>query len=72
MSDILDGEDSWYQFMGASKICSRCKHYNIEEVENHTCKAYPDGIPPEIWLGKNDHTKSYPGDNGIRFEKVTQ
>lgn len=72
MTNILDGEDSLYEMTMISTVCTHCQHYNIEDVENHTCKAYPDGIPPEIWLGKNDHTKPYPGDSGIQFEKVTQ
>lgn len=72
MSDILDGEESWYQFRMNSEVCTYCQHYNIEDVENHTCIAFPDGIPRDIWLGKNDHTKPYPGDNGILFEKVTE
>ena len=35
------------------------------------CKAFPDGIPYEITYGDNDHTKPYPGDHGIQFEKAT-
>jgi hypothetical protein len=70
MTNILDGEGSWYLFRLNSKVCSKCKHYNIEDIETHTCKAFPDGIPRDIWLGENDHTKLYPGDHGILFEKV--
>ena len=32
-----------------------------------SCKAF-ERIPPEIWLGGHDHTKPYPGNNGLRFK----
>jgi len=70
MTNILDGEDSLYEMTMISNVCTHCKHYNFDDVENHTCEAFPDGIPPDIWLGKNDHTKPYPGDHGIRFERI--
>jgi len=35
-----------------------------------TCKAFPDGIPSKILLGRWDHIESFKNDNGIRFEKV--
>ena len=48
-----------------SPVCTFCKH----ETGFRKCKAF-DLIPLEIWEGKNDHTKPYKGDNGIRFKKV--
>ena len=45
-----------------SLTCSRCTHYR----GGRECLAY-EMIPLEIWVGMNDHTEEYPGDNGIRF-----
>ncbi len=45
--------------------CHLCKHDIRGEVG---CKAFPDGIPFPILRGEHDHSKPYPGDNGIRFE----
>lgn len=59
---ILDDKEV---HLGAfSKVCTFCEHFE----EPWKCKAF-DEIPEEIWLGKNDHTKPYKGDNGIQFEK---
>lgn len=54
-----------------SHICSRCVHFNASSPlsKKKTCSAFPKGIPGEIWLGINDHTTPYPGDNGIRFQE---
>ena len=52
-----------------SPVCTRCKFWNAEMGARETCKAFPKGIPAVIWNGENDHTRPYPGDNGIRFEE---
>ena len=66
------------------EYCWECKHYKemppdqwptplrdktgICDLDYPPCEAFPQGIPEEIWVGEFDHTKPYPGDNGIRFE----
>lgn len=45
--------------------CLFCKHY----ISEHKCKAF-DVIPYEVW--NSEHTKPYPGDKGIRFEKISK
>jgi hypothetical protein len=47
-------------------LCSTCKHRNLD----WTCKAYPEGIPEEIFNGEIDHRKPYKGDNGIIYEMI--
>ena len=54
--EIIDGEPR----------CLDCRYYTF----GVTCEAFPVGIPEKIWGGELDHTKPFPGDNGIRFEKV--
>lgn len=50
-------------------ICIGCKHYGSRKDEKAVCKAFPKGIPLEIWNGKVDHFNSYPEDNGIVYEE---
>ncbi len=50
-----------------SDICSHCAHWLVEP--GGKCKAFPGGIPAEIWEGRNKHTEPYEGDHGIQFEK---
>jgi len=49
-----------------STVCSFCARLNRFGMDR-TCRAFPKGIPDEIWLGKIDHTSPYSGDNGMTF-----
>lgn len=51
-----------------SSVCSYCRHFD-GEAGRRTCRAYPKGIPLEIWLGLHKHTTPFPGDHGIMFER---
>ncbi len=53
--------------IGPAPMCLFCKHY-IESEEGNACKAFPQGIPWQIFSEYYDHRKEFPGDNGIRFE----
>ena len=53
--------------ISVSVQCKRCMWRLPSTI---ACVAFPDGIPKKIILGAFDHTKPYPKDNGIRFEKV--
>jgi hypothetical protein len=66
-AEVLDG----WQFHGVFKaVCVRCKHKH--RTVRPVCDAFPTGIPKEIWMGENDHSTPYPGDQGIRFEPVIE
>lgn len=47
--------------------CHACVH--LTSKAKGTCRAFPGGIPASILLDRFDHTRPYPGDNGIRFER---
>ncbi len=53
-----------------SFVCSFCNNFDRSNPIERKCAAFPDGIPLQIWKGENDHTKSFPGDNGILFEPM--
>jgi hypothetical protein len=49
-------------------VCIFCIHLKTW-LEEHTCAAFPEGIPDEIWIEANEHRKPFPGDNRILFER---
>jgi len=61
----IDDSELWLPKF--SDVCSMCKHWF--QKPGGKCKAFPDGIPMEIWEGRNKHTEPYEGDHGIRFER---
>jgi len=62
--------DKEFEIPKYSEVCNRCKH--LTDGLKRICKAFPDGIPKAIWIGENDHTKPYKGDNGIRFKAIKE
>ena len=60
-----------------SPVCSICKHFKADsmpptwgEKPKPSCAAFPDGLPLEVWLGKNKHTTPIEGDQGLLFESI--
>ncbi|MBA9001811.1 hypothetical protein [Thermomonospora cellulosilytica] len=60
-------------------ICEACAHLRITSNPDHDgksvytmyisyCRAFPDGIPEDIYPGGFDHRFPYPGDHGVRFQ----
>ncbi len=49
-----------------SPVCCRCLH--LASVSGRRCRAFPNGIPYEIWSGVNPHTKPVEGDGGTMFK----
>ncbi len=56
-----------YQNMVFSSVCWNCSRFNGYTSHGPMCSAFPEGIPPEIWLAKHDHRTPYPGDHGLTF-----
>ena len=48
-----------------SEICTFCRHLDVSGERR--CAAFPQEIPFAIWVGENDHHRSFPGDHGIQF-----
>lgn len=64
---MLDHEDEREMYFFPI-TCSRCKHFDFKDLDEKICPAFPDGIPADIWCGRNDHTSPVEGDHGIQYE----
>ena len=53
--------------------CPVCKHYlGRNENGNYYCKAFPYGIPDDVFWGKKSHIEHIDGDNGFVFEMIEE
>lgn len=52
--------------------CASCKHFDRQARGVRRCAAFPAGIPTPILTGDADHTRSYQGDHGIRYERADE
>jgi hypothetical protein len=46
-------------------LCRACERFN---VLHGACEAFPEGIPDDILIFGEDHSKPFAGDHGIRFQ----
>lgn len=50
--------------------CMHCRRHKWENEKGNYCEAFPEGMPNEIFWGKNLHKEPYPGDRGILFDSA--
>jgi hypothetical protein len=50
--------------------CLHCKNKGAPGTGK--CSAFSNGIPDEIFWGKNLHKAPYPGDHGILFDPLDE
>ena len=52
--------------------CMDCKNYIGKKDDAFCCKAFPEGIPDDIFGNKKYHVEYIEGDNGYQFEKIDE
>lgn len=48
-------------------ICLDCEHLKGPTDSGWKCKAFPNGIPANVWKGIVNHEQPIDGDNGICY-----
>lgn len=48
--------------------CTWCRNNNT--TKDRVCKAFPFGIPDDIWLNETKHDHPIDGDNGIVYDSI--
>jgi len=64
---IYDTLDLNHHHSAFSTVCGYCTR--LLDIGLHTCEAFPDGMPLEIWSGQNKHVEPYGNDGGLLFER---
>ena len=49
--------------------CLDCKNFIDKSNDLFICKAFPQGIPSDIFWNKISHTDPIDGDGGVRFQE---
>lgn len=53
--------------------CIDCANYlGKNEKGFHFCRAFPTGIPADVFWNEISHKEEVKGDNGIRFEPLDE
>lgn len=50
--------------------CMDCKNFIEKKDDVFRCKAYPEGIPMDIFWNKISHEQNIEGDRGYRYEDL--
>lgn len=72
MNNTVDSNVGGGKVMDITVPCVFCKHFNRDDRGTMSCMAFPTGIPIDIQELKVIHTATYPGDNDIQYEPLSE
>ena len=67
---LADMDEDDRMMICTEPICAKCKHLVMDCRREPYCKAFPEGIPDDIFVRRCNHRRPFPGDNGVRFEPI--